>query len=83
MVSGRPMDLLSAERRWGAGLHRKGPGRGWRVTVVRGDGNSNIPTVGEDVLYFAAFEAPEFGSMDWEIRRASPESGPSEFLSSD
>jgi Tol biopolymer transport system component len=58
----------------------KVPVAGGAVTVVRGDGNSNVPAVGEDVLYFAAFVAPELGSMDWEIRRASPESGPSEFV---
>ena len=40
---------------------------GGAVTIVRGDRNSNMPTVGEDVLYFAAFEAPEFRSMDWEL----------------
>ena len=58
----------------------KVPVAGGAVTVVRGDRNSNVPAVGEDVLYFAAFVAPESGSMDWEIRRASPESGPSEFV---
>jgi Tol biopolymer transport system component len=48
--------------------------------VVRDDGNSNMPAVGSDGLYFGAAVAPEFGSWDWEIRRASPEDGASELI---
>jgi len=48
--------------------------------VVRNDGNSNMPTVGRDALYFAAAVAPEFGSWDWEIRQATPEDGDSKVL---
>ena len=58
----------------------KVPVTGGPPVVVRGDHNSNAPAVGRGVLYFAAFVAPEFGSIDWEIRRASPEDGPSEFV---
>jgi Tol biopolymer transport system component len=32
------------------------------------------------VLYFVALVAPQFGSLDWEIRRAAPEDGPSELV---
>ena len=48
----------------------KVPVTGGPPVLVRGDRNSNAPTVGRDVLYFVAFAAPEFGSSDWEIRRA-------------
>ncbi|HLG58229.1 MAG TPA: LpqB family beta-propeller domain-containing protein [Vicinamibacterales bacterium] len=48
--------------------------------VVRGDHNSYAPTIGAGVLYFTAGVTPELGSWDWEIRRASPEDGPSELL---
>jgi serine/threonine protein kinase len=58
----------------------KVPATGGSPVVVRGDRNSNAPTVGRDALYFAAFVAPEFGSWDWEIRRASPEEGPSDLI---
>jgi eukaryotic-like serine/threonine-protein kinase len=53
---------------------------GGASVLVRGDRNSNAPAVGRDALYFTAFAAPEFGSWDWEIRRASPEDGPSEII---
>ena len=58
----------------------KVPAGGGAAIVVRGDRNSNAPAVGKDELYFVALVAPEFGSMDWEIRRASPEGGASELL---
>jgi serine/threonine protein kinase len=58
----------------------KVPADGGQAIVVRGDHNSNAPAVGKDEMYFVAFVAPEFGSMDWEIRRASPEGGASELL---
>jgi Tol biopolymer transport system component len=45
--------------------------------VVRADSNS-APAAGRDALYFTAFAAPQSGSWDWEIRRASPEDGPPE-----
>ncbi|HKH72373.1 MAG TPA: hypothetical protein VKA59_13530 [Vicinamibacterales bacterium] len=32
------------------------------------------------MLYFVALVAPEFGSFDWEIRRAAPEDGASELV---
>jgi hypothetical protein len=47
---------------------------------VRGDRNSHAPTVGRDVLYFAAGVTLCLGSWDWEIRRASPEGGPSTLI---
>jgi Tol biopolymer transport system component len=53
---------------------------GGTPVLVRGEDNSTAPTVGQGVLYFAALGAPEFGSLDWEIRRASPEDGPSELV---
>jgi Tol biopolymer transport system component len=53
------------------------PVGGGSPVVVRGDGNSNAPAVGRGGLYFASLVAPAFGSWDWEIRRASPEDGPS------
>jgi serine/threonine protein kinase len=58
----------------------KVPVTGGPPTVVRGDRNSTAPAVGQDTLYFVAFVAPEFGSIDWEIRRASPDDGPPEFV---
>jgi serine/threonine protein kinase/WD40 repeat protein len=58
----------------------KVPATGGPPVLVRGDRNSNAPTVGRDALYFAAFAAPEFGSWDWEIRRASPEEGASDLV---
>jgi serine/threonine protein kinase len=56
------------------------PVTGGSSVLVRGDGNSNAPTADRDALYFAAFAAPELGSWDWEIRRASPEDGTSEAI---
>jgi serine/threonine protein kinase len=53
----------------------KVPATGGSPIVVRADRNSTAPTVGRDVLYFIAFAAPELGSWDWEILRASPEDG--------
>jgi serine/threonine protein kinase len=53
---------------------------GGSPVVVR-DRNSTAAAIGADgVLYFAAQLAPEFGTRDWEIRRASAEDGPSELL---
>ena len=57
----------------------KVPAAGGPSVLVRGDRNSNAPTVGRDALYFAAFAA-DYGNFDWEIRRASPEDGPSEVV---
>ncbi len=56
------------------------PAKGGAPVLVRGDRNSNAPAVGRDALYFTAFVAPEFGSRDWEIRRASQEDGAWEAL---
>jgi serine/threonine protein kinase/WD40 repeat protein len=58
----------------------KVPLAGGTPVLVRGENNSTAPTVGRGVLYFAALVTPEFGSLDWEIRRASPEDGPSELV---
>jgi serine/threonine protein kinase/WD40 repeat protein len=58
----------------------KVPVTGGAPVLVRGDRNSNAPTVGREALYFTAFVAPEFGSWDWEIRRAFPEDGVSEVV---
>jgi serine/threonine protein kinase/sugar lactone lactonase YvrE len=55
----------------------KVPLNGGSPILVRGDGNSHAPTVGNGVLYYAAFVMPAMGSWDWEIRRAVPEDGPS------
>jgi eukaryotic-like serine/threonine-protein kinase len=57
----------------------KVPVTGGPPVLVRGDRNSNAPTVGRDALYFVAFAA-EYGSRDWELRRASPEDGDSEVI---
>jgi eukaryotic-like serine/threonine-protein kinase len=56
------------------------PTAGGQPVVVRGDRNSHAPTVGRDVLYFAAGVTLRLGSWDWEIRQASPEDGPSVLL---
>jgi Tol biopolymer transport system component len=48
--------------------------------LVRGEDNATAPTVGKGVLYFAALATPAFGGLDWEIRRAAPEDGPSELV---
>jgi serine/threonine protein kinase len=58
----------------------KVPATGGPPVPVRGDRNSNSPTVGPDALYFVAFAAPKFGAWDWEVRRASPEDGASNLL---
>jgi WD40 repeat protein len=58
----------------------KVPLGGGTPVLVRGENNSTAPTVGRGVLYFTALVAPESGSLDWEIRRASPEDGPSELV---
>jgi serine/threonine protein kinase len=58
----------------------KVPVGGGPPVLVRGDRNSTAPTAGSDALYFAAAVAPEFGTWDWEFRRASPEDGASEVL---
>ena len=57
------------------------PAAGGTPIVVKDDRNSNAPIVGRDVLYFGSFVAPDFGSWDLEIKRASPETAPSELLS--
>jgi dipeptidyl aminopeptidase/acylaminoacyl peptidase len=56
------------------------PAAGATPVVVKDDRNSNAPIAGRDVLYFCSFVAPDFGSWDLEIRRASPETAPSEPL---
>jgi Tol biopolymer transport system component len=58
----------------------KVPAAGGPPVLVRGDHNSHAPTMGCGVLYFFALVAPEAGSWDWEIRRASPEDGPSQLV---
>jgi serine/threonine protein kinase len=47
---------------------------------VRNDGNSHAPVPGHGLLYFAAWASRDRGIWDWEIRRASPEDGPSETI---
>src|SRR5215207_3931116 len=54
--------------------------RGGTPVLVRGEDNSTGPSEGQGVLYFVALVAPEFGSFDWEIRRAAPEDGASELV---
>ena len=56
----------------------KVPVTGGPPVVVRGDRNSNAPTVGRGVLYFVAYAAPELGSMRLGDQAGSPEDGPSE-----
>jgi serine/threonine protein kinase len=56
------------------------PVTGGPPVVVRDDNNSHAPAVGRDVLYFTAGVTQRLGSWDWEIRRASPENGPSTSL---
>jgi len=56
------------------------PVAGGTPVVVRGDNNSTAPSVGRDVLSFVSGVTPQLGSWDWEIRRASPEDGPSELI---
>ena len=56
----------------------KVPSSGGPPVDVRNDGNSHAPVLGNGMLYFAAWPARERGIWDWEIRRASPEDGPSE-----
>jgi eukaryotic-like serine/threonine-protein kinase len=56
------------------------PIAGGPSVVVRGDLNSHAPMVGRDALYFAAGVTLQRGSWDWEIRCASPETGPSELV---
>ena len=58
----------------------KVPVSGGTPVRVRGEDDATAPTAGQGVLYFAAIVAPEFGSLDWEIRRAAPEDGPTELL---
>jgi eukaryotic-like serine/threonine-protein kinase len=58
----------------------KVPVAGGPPVLVREDRNSTAPTAGRDALYFAASVAPEFGTWDWEIRRAAPEDGASEVV---
>ena len=57
----------------------KVPITGGPPVVVRGV-HSNMPAVGRGVLYFVAYAAPESGRIDCEIKKASPEDGPSELL---
>jgi len=52
------------------------PATGGAPIVVR-DLNASAPIAGRDVMYFCSYAAPEIGSWDLEVRRASPESGPS------
>ena len=65
VVRRRPMALLHAERRWRAVL----ASRRSRSPVARRYRRQGRPAIrtrrrsGEDVLYFAAFVAPEFGSL--------------------
>ena len=48
--------------------------------AVRGDRNATAPAMRGDTLYYASLVAPQSGSWDWEIRRASPEHGPSQVV---
>jgi len=61
---------------WGRCVEKISVDGGTRI-AVRDDRNSYAPAVGRDVLYFAAGVTLRLGSWDWEIRSASPESGPS------
>jgi Tol biopolymer transport system component len=61
---------------WGRCVEKISVDGGTRI-AVRDDRNSYAPAVGRDVLYFAAGVTLRPGSWDWEIRSASPESGPS------
>lgn len=58
----------------------KVPSSGGPAVDVRNDGNSHAPVPGNGVLYYAAWASRERGLWDWEIRRASPDHGPSETI---
>jgi serine/threonine protein kinase len=58
----------------------KVPVTGGPPVIVRSEDNSTAPATGQGVLYFAALVTSEFGSVEWEIRRASPEDGPSDVV---
>jgi Tol biopolymer transport system component len=58
----------------------KVPVTGGTPVLVRSETNATAPTAGRGVLYFVALVTPEFGSLDWEIRRAAPDDGPSELV---
>jgi Tol biopolymer transport system component len=62
---------------WGLTFLEKISVDGATRIAVRDDRNSHAPAAGRDVLYFAAGATLRLGSLDWEIRSASPESGPS------
>jgi Tol biopolymer transport system component len=64
---------------WGYCVEKISVDGGARI-AVRDDRNSHMPAVGRDVLYFAAGVTSRLGSRDWEIRSASPESGPSTLI---
>jgi Tol biopolymer transport system component len=64
---------------WGRCVEKISVDGGARI-AVRDDHNSAAPAVGRDVLYFAASVTLRLGSWDWEIRSASPESGPSTLI---
>jgi Tol biopolymer transport system component len=58
----------------------KRPVAGGPPVVVRGDDNAYAPSVGRGVLYFVSGVMPQHATWDYEIRRASPEDGPSEVI---
>ena len=58
----------------------KVPVMGGPPVIVRGEDSATAPASGQGVLYFAALVTSEFGTVEWEIRRASPEDGASEVI---
>jgi eukaryotic-like serine/threonine-protein kinase len=58
----------------------KVPASGGPPVVVRTDVDTNSPTVGRTTLYYGARSQRTVGRWEWELRRASPEDGPSEVL---
>ena len=60
----------------------KVPSRGGASLVVRADVDAHAPTAGRTALYYTTRSRPTVGRWDWEFRRASPEDGPSQLLTS-
>lgn len=58
----------------------KVPAGGGMPVLVRNEDNAFAPVVGDSTLYYAVRLRPDLGNWDWEIRRASPEDGPSKVL---
>jgi hypothetical protein len=56
------------------------PSGGGPSVVVRRDTDGHSPTVAHSALYYSTRAQATRGRWDWEVRRASPEDGPSQVL---